>query len=397
MSTWVHGYPDSASGSTQDVVHPEIRVAGYPGSGDAQLADRQAGTRVATSLSMPSHLQLVRERGRDNSLHASERATTEDPALRPTNFDDYVGQFEVVDNLRESVRAAKRGGWQLDHMLFGGPAGVGKTSLAGVIAAELGGKLHATSAPAIEHKGALAALLTTLGDGDVLFIDEIHALKRETAECLYLAMEDRVIDMPGTKKAIRIPLPKFTLLGATTHAGKLPKPLLDRFGFVWQLRLYTLAEMTIIVERSAGKLGVTIDAEGAAVIAAASRGTPRIANRLLRRMRDAAVNAVTHGALIVYGDRTGKNGAVNGPLAAAALGKLGIDHKGLDPLDRRYLAVIADRPMGIEAICAELAEDRSTIEDVVEPFLVQTGLVKRGGKGRMATEAGRAHLAERVS
>jgi Holliday junction DNA helicase RuvB len=333
----------------------------------------------------------------DASPHSTRStATAEDPALRPTSFDDYIGQADVIANLRQSVRAAKRGGWQLDHMLFGGPAGLGKTSLAAVVAAELGGKFRATSAPAIEHKGALASLLTTLEDGDVLFIDEIHALDRAVAECLYSAMEDRVIDLPAGKRVIRVPLPKFTLLGATTHAGKLSKPLLDRFGFIWQLKPYTLPELATILARSARKLGVAIDEEGALAIAGASRGTPRIANRLLRRVRDVAANAADDGALVLGGleDLTCANGTVNGPLVVAALAQLGIDHLGLDSLDRRYLAVVLDRPVGIEAICAELAEDRSTIEDAVEPFLMQAGLIKRGGKGRLATEAGRTHLAE---
>ena len=324
------------------------------------------------------------------------RAPSEDFALRPASFDDYIGQSEVIANLRGAVRAAKRGGWQLDHMLFGGGAGLGKTSLAGVIAAELGGKLHVTSAPAIEHKGALASLLTALEDGDVLFIDEIHALDQKIAEVLYSAMEDRVIDMPAGKRVIRVPLPRFTLLGATTHAGKLPKPLLDRFGFVWQLRPYTLSEMTTILIRSAHKLGVAIDEDGAIAIARASRGTPRIANRLLRRVRDVAANAAHDGALVLGNleDLTCASGTVNGPLANAALAQLGIDHMGLDALDRRYLELVAERPMGIEAICAELGEDRSTIEDMVEPPLLAATLIRRGGNGRIATESGRRHLTE---
>jgi Holliday junction DNA helicase RuvB len=320
-----------------------------------------------------------------------------DLALRPASFDDFIGQTEVIANLRGAVNAAKRGGWQLDHMLFAGGPGLGKTSLSQVIANELGCKLHVTSAPAIEHKGALASLLTSLSDGDILFIDEIHALNQKLAEVIYGALEDRVIDLPAGKRVIRVPLPKFTLLGATTHAGKLPKPLLDRFGFVWQLRAYTLPEMTTIVARSAGKLGVTIDEAGATVIAQASRGTPRIANRLLRRVRDAATNAVADGAMVVYGNRVGQNGAINGPLATAALAQLGIDHLGLDSLDRRYLSAVATRPVGIDAICAELGEDRSTIEDMVEPQLLGAGLIKRGGNGRLATEAGRQHLAEVAS
>ena len=331
---------------------------------------------------MSTPLRIVR-----NDEPSARAATTASEALRPASFDDYIGQTEVITNLRGAVRAAKRGGWQLDHQLFAGGPGLGKTSIAAVIATELGAKLHATSAPAIEHKGALASLLTTLEDGDVLFIDEIHALDRKLVETIYSALEDRVIDLPAGKRVIRVPLPKFTLLGATTHAGKLPKPLLDRFGFIWQLRPYTLPEMQTIVARSAQKLGVAIDEDGTTVIARASRGTPRIANRLLRRVRDFVMGADQCGGLIA-------RGPISGPLAITALGQLGIDNLGLDPLDRRYLAVVADRPVGIEAICAELGEDKSTIENAVEPWLLQAALIKRGGKGRLATEAGRKHLAE---
>jgi holliday junction DNA helicase RuvB len=389
--SWVSRHLDS---DHDGAVHQQTRVSGHPRPEVEQLATKPAGTRIATPPDMPTHLHLVRE---DGSRPVAPRSTAEDPALRPTSFDDYIGQADVIENLRGSVRAARRGGWQLDHMLMAGPAGLGKTSLAAVVAAELGAKLRATSAPAIEHKGALASLLTTLEEGDVLFIDEIHALDRAVAECLYSAMEDHVIDLPAGKRVIRVPLPKFTLLGATTHAGKLPKPLLDRFGFIWQLRPYTLPEMTTIIARSATKLGVTIDEDGAMVIARASRGTPRLANRLLRRVRDAATNAAAAGALVVHGEHVGKNGAINGPLAVAALARLGIDHLGLDPLDRRYLAVVAERPIGIEAICAELAEDRSTIEDAVEPFLLQAGLIKRGSKGRLTTAEGREHLTKGAS
>lgn len=378
-------YPDSRNPSA---VHPQTRVSEHPGSQVNQLPRSLPGTRVAIPPDMPTHLHLVPEPARSTD--------DRDPALRPTGFADFVGQTEVIANLHQAIRAAKRGPWQLDHQLFAGPAGLGKTSLASIIAAELGAKFRATSAPAIEHKGALASLLTALEPGDVLFIDELHALERATAECLYLAMEDRVIDLSAGKKVIRVPLPPFTLLGATTHAGKLSKPLLDRFGFVWQLRPYTLPEMTTIVTRSAAKLGVAIDADGAMAIARAARGTPRIGNRLLRRVRDVAANAAADGALVMNCRLAGVlvNGTVNGPLAVAALAKLGIDHLGLDSLDRRYLAIVADRPVGLDAICAELGEDKSTIEDAVEPFLMQAGLIKRGGKGRLSTDAGRTHLTE---
>jgi len=316
-------------------------------------------------------------------------APSEEGALRPGSFADFIGQTEVLANLRSAVRAAKSGGWQLDHMLLAGSAGTGKTSICQIIAAELGAKLHATAATAIEHKGQLAALLTSLAEGDVLFIDEIHAMSRDISECLYTAMEDRLIDLPAGKRVIRVPLPKFTLLGATTHAGKLPKPLLDRFGFIWQLRAYTLPEMQLIVARSAAKLGVSIDADGAAVIARAARATPRIANRLLRRVRDTAANAAQDGALVRFGERA----MITEGLAIAALTQLGIDSAGLGPLDRSYLAMVSDRPIGIEAICAGLGEDRSTIEDVVEPYLTTAGMIMRTGKGRFATDAGRDHLA----
>jgi len=338
------------------------------------------------------HLQLVPTPA---TRQTTIQQPAEDPALRPTCFNEYVGQTEVIGNLHEAVRAAKREGWQLDHMLFAGPAGFGKTSLATVIAAELGSRLRVTSAPAIEHKGALASLLMTLKEGDVLFIDEIHALNREIAEVLYPAMESRLIDLPGRKNAIRVNLEPFTLLGATTHAGKLSKPLRDRFGFIWQLRAYTLAEMTTIVTRSAHKLGMAIDEDGAVTIAQASRGTPRVANRLLRRVRDTAANAAADGAIVLRSviSHAHGHGTINGPLATMALARLGLDPLGLDELDRRYLRIVAERPVGLDALCAELAEDKSTLEEVVEPFLMQTGLIQRGGRGRLATEAGRQHLA----
>jgi Holliday junction DNA helicase RuvB len=310
-----------------------------------------------------------------------------DTALRPTSFSDYVGQAEVVDSLRDAVRAARRGRWQLDHVLMTGPAGLGKSSLASILASELGARMHTTSAPAIEHKGQLASLLTGLGEGDVLFIDEIHALDRAIAECLYLAMEDQILDLPAGKRTIRVPLPKFTLVGATTHPGKLPAPLRDRFGLVCQLRPYNTDELQTIVARSAQLLGIAIDEGGCGVIAAASRGTPRLANRLVRRVRDVASNTAADG-----------DGSciVNGPLAVAALHKLGVDALGLNELDRRYLAAVADRSVGVEALAAQLGEARQTIEESVEPYLLQARLIARAARGRVATEAGRAHLSQAV-
>jgi len=318
-----------------------------------------------------SHLRVVR----DGDVR---RPTSGDPALRPTSFADYVGQTEVVSQLRGAVSAARKRGWQLDHVLLTGPAGYGKTSIAAVIAGELGAKLHVTSAPAIEHKGALATLLTALGEGDVLFVDEIHALDRKIAETIYSALEDGVIDLSAGKRVIRVTLPKFTLVAATTHAGKLPAPLRDRFGITCQLRPYGEAELTQIVARSASLLGVAIDDAGTREIARRSRGTPRVANKLLRRVRDAVANS---GA-----------GAIGGVDVAAALDAVGVDFAGLTEIDRRYLAAVADRPIGLDAIASLLGEDRKTLEDAIEPPLLQAGLVRRESRGRVATDAGLAHL-----
>lgn len=307
-------------------------------------------------------------------------------ALRPRSFEDYIGQRDLIDNLRVSVRAAKQNGWPLDHFLFAGPPGLGKTTLAHVIANELGVNLHVTSGPAIDHKGMLASLLTSLGEGDALFIDEIHRLSPIVEENLYPAMEDFKFDLfigdGPHAKAVTMKLPRFTLLGATTRMGLLSAPLLDRFGFHWQLRYYELADMISIVRRSAALIGVPIDADGADEIARRARGTPRIANRLLRRVRDFAA---------VEGD-----GTVTGAIAASALDRLAVDHAGLDALDRAFLSVICERfdggPVGIEAVAASLSEERGTLEEVVEPFLLQVGFVTRTPRGRMATAAGFAHL-----
>ncbi len=314
----------------------------------------------------------------------SERAYQ--AALRPERFDDYVGQRDLINNLRVSVAAATQGGWSLDHFLFAGPPGLGKTTLAHVIANELGVHLHVTSGPAIDHKGMLASLLTSLGERDVLFIDEIHRLSPVVEENLYPAMEDYKFDLfigdGPHAKAVTMQLPRFTLLGATTRMGLLSSPLLDRFGFHWQLRYYELDDMVSIVRRSAGLIDIDIDDDGAYEIARRARGTPRIANRLLRRVRDFAA---------VEGD-----GTIDGALAASSLDRLAVDHEGLDALDRAYLLVVVERfdggPVGIDAIAASLSEERGTLEDVVEPFLLQAGFITRTPRGRVATQRAFEHL-----
>ena len=309
-------------------------------------------------------------------------------ALRPRTFDDYIGQRDLISNLRVSVRAAKQNGWPLDHFLFAGPPGLGKTTLAHVIANELGVNLHVSSGPAIDHKGMLASLLTSLGEGDALFIDEIHRLNPVVEETLYPAMEDFRFDLfigeGAHAKAVTMQLPRFTLLGATTRMGLLSEPLRDRFGGHWQLRYYDLVDMKAIVLRSARLIGVPIDEDGATEIARRSRGTPRIANRLLRRVRDFAD---------IEGDEHHRR-ATRSP--ASSLDRLAVDHAGLDTLDRAYLTVICERfdggPVGIEAIAASLSEERGTLEEVVEPFLLQIGLIARSPRGRVATAAGFQHM-----
>ncbi|HKE20160.1 MAG TPA: Holliday junction branch migration DNA helicase RuvB [Kofleriaceae bacterium] len=307
-------------------------------------------------------------------------------ALRPRNFDEYVGQREVVDNLKVAVAAARRGGWTLDHFLFVGPPGLGKTTLAHVIGNELGVRVVTTSGPAIDHKGTLAGLLTQLEPGEVLFIDEIHRLSAVVEENLYPAMEDYRIDLfvgdGPHARSVAMALPRFTLLGATTRMGLLSSPLLDRFGFHWQLGYYSCDELTSIVDRSARLLELAIQHDGAVEIARRSRGTPRIANRLLRRVRDFAE---------VEG-----SGVIDRAIASFALERLRVDQQGLDALDRAYLSVIIDRfdggPVGVEAIAASLSEERGTLEDVVEPFLLQAGFLARTPRGRVATRAAYDHL-----
>ncbi len=307
-------------------------------------------------------------------------------SLRPRTFDEYVGQEQVIENLHISIDAAKRRGEPLEHVLFYGPPGLGKTTLAGLIARELGANFRPTSGPTLEKPKDLVGILTSLDEGDVFFVDEIHRLSRVVEEFLYPAMEDFqidfVVDRGAYAKTLKLPLKRFTLVGATTRAGMLTAPLRERFGIVHHLDYYGIGELDRIVRRSAAVLDVPIDSEASQAIAARSRGTPRIANRLLRRVRDYAQ---------VRGD-----GRVTAAVADEALAREGVDRLGLDRLDRAFLRTLIEQyrggPAGIAAIAATLTEDAETLEDVVEPFLLKEGFVNRTASGRRATARAYAHL-----
>jgi len=309
-----------------------------------------------------------------------------DAALRPKSLDEFVGQKAARDNLRVFIQAAKSRGDALDHVLFFGPPGLGKTTLAQIIARELGVGFRATSGPVIVKSGDLAALLTNLEDGDVLFIDEIHRLAPAVEEILYPAMEDRALDLMigegPSARSVRIDLPKFTLVGATTRQGLLTTPLRDRFGIPVRLNFYSVEELERVVTRAATLLDLHIAPDGATEVAKRSRGTPRIAGRLLRRVRDFAT---------VAGDAS-----VTRAVADAALTRLEVDAMGLDAMDRRYLMMIADfykgGPVGVETLAAGLSEPRDTIEEVIEPYLIQLGLVARTARGRCLNALGWKHL-----
>jgi Holliday junction DNA helicase RuvB len=322
----------------------------------------------------------------DRLLTAARRPEDVDAALRPKTLDDFVGQRAARENLRVFIQAARTRGDALDHVLFFGPPGLGKTTLAQIIAREMGVGFRATSGPVIAKSGDLAALLTNLEDGDVLFIDEIHRLQPAVEEVLYPAMEDRALDLMigegPSARSVRIDLPRFTLVGATTRQGLLTTPLRDRFGIPVRLQFYTVEELTRVVTRAAGLLGLAIAPDGATEVARRARGTPRIAGRLLRRVRDFAD---------VAGDAV-----VDAGSADRALTRLEVDALGLDAMDRRYLTMIADiyrgGPVGVETLAAGLSEPRDTIEEVIEPYLIQLGLVARTARGRVLNAGGWKHL-----
>ena len=322
----------------------------------------------------------------DRLVTPARRIEDVDAALRPKSLDEFIGQEAARGNLRVFIEAAKQRGEALDHVLFFGPPGLGKTTLAQIVAKEMGVGFRATSGPVIAKSGDLAALLTNLDEGDVLFVDEIHRLNPAVEEVLYPAMEDRALDLMigegPSARSVRIDLPPFTLVGATTRQGLLTTPLRDRFGIPVRLQFYTVDELELVVRRAARLLDLAITPDGAMEIARRSRGTPRIAGRLLRRVRDFA-----HVAGVP---------AVDAKVADAALRRLEVDELGLDLMDRRYLMMIADiyrgGPVGVETLAAGLSEARDTIEEVIEPYLIQLGLIARTARGRCLNGPGWKHL-----
>jgi holliday junction DNA helicase RuvB len=355
-------------------VSPRARREVLAGAEGSEVDPEEGTTDAANRLMAPVKADRVEE--------------IEEAGLRPRILGEFVGQAQLVEHLSIVLQAARQREQPVDHILFAGPPGLGKTSLAGIVAAEMGAGFRITSGPVLTRAGDLAALLTDLQDGDVLFIDEIHRLHRSVEEMLYSAMEDGKLDIligkGPTARSIRLELPQFTLVGATTRTGLVSGPLRDRFGFVGRLDLYAPADLRAIVERSARILQVRIDEEGATRIAERSRGTPRVANRLLRRVRDFCE---------VRGD-----GFVNGATASEGLDLFGVDELGLDKVDRAILITLCTRfggqPVGLTTLSQCVGEETDTIEDAYEPFLLQSGLIQRTQRGRVPTARAWAHLGQ---
>lgn len=307
-------------------------------------------------------------------------------SLRPRTLKDYIGQDKIKEALRIYIDAAKQRGEALDHVLFYGPPGLGKTTLAGIIAAEMGVNIKITSGPAIEKPGEMAAVLNSLQEGDILFVDEIHRLDRQVEEVLYPAMEDYVIDIMigkgSSARSIRLELPPFTLVGATTRAGMLTAPLRDRFGMLYRLEFYSVPELQLIILHSARVLGVDIEPKGAEELARRSRGTPRLANRILKRVRDFA--------------QVRYDGVITEDVARTALDLMDVDKLGLDHIDRNILGTMIEKfgggPVGLDTLAAAIGEDAGTIEDVYEPYLIKNGLINRTPRGRVVTETAYRHM-----
>jgi len=343
-----------------------------------------------TGVSQDDRIDVAGDIGGEERLIEPAGRSSEDRefdvALRPRSLSEFVGQDRVKDQLALLLDGARKRGGPVDHLLFSGPPGLGKTTLAQIVALEMGAGFQPTSGPALERPSDLAAILTNLGDGDVLFVDEIHRMPRAVEEVLYPALEDYMLDVVlgkgPTARSIRLDLPRFTMIGATTRPGRITLPLRERFGFSPRLDYYDVGDLTKIVLRSAGILGVRTDAEGAGEIARRSRGTPRIANRLLRRVRDVA--EVRH------------DGAISGEVARAGLAVFEVDEQGLDRLDLAILDTVitkfAGGPVGLSTLAAAVGEEPDTVEDVVEPYLLQLGFLHRTPRGRVATERAYRHL-----